>query len=363
MDVINFLNLYNDADVALEVLESHYGITNVRNDEDERVILNYDLIDSPKTDPIVKECRGLVLEHWSWKIVARSFPRFFNYGECLTETIRFNWNDFTCTSKEDGSLILLYWYKDKWRVNTRNSFGQGEVGISGKTWEEHVFSILKDVSHLDKDNTYIFELVGPHNKVVRSYSTTSLFLLTIIDNKTGTEYISSEVDYRALRLGVARPATHHFTSAQELTEFLQDHPEATFEGFVVRDNTGLRLKIKNPRYVALHRLRGNGDGLFTIKNLISFILAEVDDESEILTYFPEVKDIFYQYKKKIDNALDEMYIAWEKAKNIRSQKEFAITVKGQTKFDSILFKARKSGRSPREIWRESSDLIIKKLFR
>lgn len=45
------------------------------------VILNYDQLDSPKTHPIVRECRGLVLEMETWKVVARAFERFFNLGE------------------------------------------------------------------------------------------------------------------------------------------------------------------------------------------------------------------------------------------------------------------------------------------
>jgi len=45
------------------------------------VILNYSQFDSPKDHPLVRECRGLVLEVGSWKIVARSFYRFFNFGE------------------------------------------------------------------------------------------------------------------------------------------------------------------------------------------------------------------------------------------------------------------------------------------
>jgi hypothetical protein len=64
---------------SLSSLNENYGIkTTIRDD---LVILNYSQIDSPKKHPIVMECRGLVLEIPSYRIVARSFPRFFNWGE------------------------------------------------------------------------------------------------------------------------------------------------------------------------------------------------------------------------------------------------------------------------------------------
>lgn len=69
----------------LELLEEQLGIThNVH--EDGRVILNYSQIDSPKQNPIVMECRGLILDkNNNWELVARSFPRFFNRGEIDTD--------------------------------------------------------------------------------------------------------------------------------------------------------------------------------------------------------------------------------------------------------------------------------------
>ena len=68
---------------TLETLHETYGIRhNVH--EDGRVILNYSQIDSydVRFEPIVRECRGLVLDsNNNWALVARAFSRFFNLGE------------------------------------------------------------------------------------------------------------------------------------------------------------------------------------------------------------------------------------------------------------------------------------------
>lgn len=66
---------------TLEQLTSELGIKVTHHSSDPLVILNYCQIDSPKFHPITLECRGLVLEKQSWNIVARSFKRFFNFGE------------------------------------------------------------------------------------------------------------------------------------------------------------------------------------------------------------------------------------------------------------------------------------------
>lgn len=43
-------------------------------------LLDYNQIDSPKTDPIVCECRSLIIDS-DYNVVSRSFDRFFNYSE------------------------------------------------------------------------------------------------------------------------------------------------------------------------------------------------------------------------------------------------------------------------------------------
>src|SRR4029077_15803171 len=95
--------------------------------------LKYDQIEAIKSDPLVIECRGIVLEKGSWNIIAKGFDRFFNLGEQPEIFKDFDWEEFVCQTKEDGSLIFLYHYADEWRVNTSGSFAQGECNFSGKT--------------------------------------------------------------------------------------------------------------------------------------------------------------------------------------------------------------------------------------
>jgi hypothetical protein len=331
----------------LELLEEQLGIThNVH--EDGRVILNYSQIDSPKDNAIVRECRGLVLDsNNNWELVARAFPRFFNVGEFPEEFKTFNWDECSALHKEDGSLLLVYYWNYEWRFNTRNSFGEGEVNYSGLTWKKLA---LKAIPQSFFDNamagvTYVFELCSPYNKIVRQYDKPQVFLLTAYDTLRNKE----DRDRLLRNLGVKSPNYVHFeceTHAENYIRKMADD-DPTFEGVVLLDrSTGVRWKIKSPEYLALHRIANNGDPCHP-KNLLPFILSgELD---ELYAYFPEVKPYVDQMQKKIDLEWKEVdnywYVWWDEP----SQKKFALGVK-DSKHSGILFSARKHEVEPRELF-------------
>lgn len=64
---------------TLDDLEKDFGIG--FKVYDDRVILKYRINSTPKFHPIVRECRGLILSLPDYKILARGFDRFYNYGE------------------------------------------------------------------------------------------------------------------------------------------------------------------------------------------------------------------------------------------------------------------------------------------
>ncbi|NJO65858.1 MAG: hypothetical protein HC836_49645 [Richelia sp. RM2_1_2] len=64
-------------------------------------------------------CRGLVIDD-DYNIVARAFPKFFNYEEHKPEDIP---NErYEIYDKMDGSLGILFHYDNQWHIATRGSF-------------------------------------------------------------------------------------------------------------------------------------------------------------------------------------------------------------------------------------------------
>jgi hypothetical protein len=340
--------------------------------EDGRVILNYDMIESPKLNGLARECRGLVLDtNNNWALVARAFTRFFNLGEHRPEQDGFIWPGSIATDKEDGSLILVYHWKGEWHVNTRGSFGDGLVGDSIFTWRDLLVMAMGDdwTDGLDPSITYVGEICSMYNKVVRTYKKPVFFLLSAFWGEI-------ELDHeQILDIGICHaqdrdenqvgsfvvPFLHIFNSEREVEKFIEKSgtDDPTFEGIVLRDVNNMRIKVKTPEYVALHRMSNNGN-LASPKNLIPFILK--GEEDEVLLYFPELTDWVAEVKAKMDAAYQEMDNYWYCHHDEKNRKKFALAVL-PCRFSSILFTAKDKGISPLEIWRDSPEFIFKVLFK
>ncbi len=357
---------------SLVTLEDQYHLIISRHDSLPLVILNYDQINSPKTDPLVMECRGLVVEEGTWDVIARPFGRFFNLGEAKNICDSFDWSDFSTMEKVDGTLAILYNYNGQWIVNTRRTFGEGQT-VTGTTWKE-LFFIAADSNFeefcqdLDPEYTYLFEICSPYNKIVRTYTSPQLYLLAVINKNNGEELNIKELVKLSSDKNIKFPNYFEFHSPDEIIEWLDENAknDATFEGVVVKDRNNLRIKIKSKTYVALHQLKSN-DNLFIPKNLVPIVLgAECE---EVLTYFPEVSQLVYEIKDKLEGEFQKLLQIWKDNKDVPmdQQKEFALKIKDNM-FSSILFSIRKEfGENQteehlRKSWEKSADLIVKKLF-
>jgi len=335
----------------LDLLEEQLGIK-ANCHEDGRVILNYSQIDSPKNNEIVRECRGLVLNAFdNWSLVACAFTRFFNIGEFPEDFKKFNWNDCIGTHKEDGSIILIYWFKGQLCINTRNSFGDGEINYSGLTWRDLVFQAYPEreliylMENFKNGYTFICELCSPYNKIVRSYPNPVLYLLAV--NQYGHEFYGKEVHKWTKKGEFLYPEYRNFRSIQQVEDYIRREVNAdrTFEGIVLNDGVS-RWKIKTPEYLALHRMANNGDPSHP-KNLLPFILSgELD---ELYSYFPEVEPYVVQMNAYIAKQWQDIDNHWYVWRNEPSQKKFAQGIE-RSKHTGILFSARKLGVEPAELF-------------
>lgn len=362
LEVQNFLRTRNES-VALEELKDKLGIRLSFHHSEPLVILNYDQVESPKTHQITRECRALTLEQTSWNIVGRSFMRFFNAGECKELENKFSWDSFVAETKEDGSLMTFFWYRDRWLLTTRGSFATGEISPgAGKTWEEVFYEAIGDevaIDDLDKSYTYVFELCSPYNKIVRSYPRPTLFLLTAFHNALGTEMNGFILDRTADLLRVERPKRSFRDNYDVIVKWLDEVDDPTFEGFVLRDKNGLRLKVKNKRYVALHHLKDNGN-VFHPKRLLPLVLK--GEHAEVLVHFGEAADKVFDCVEKVGGSRARMLAVWDSAKGIKEQRDFAKFVLKHTPLASILFEARKTKQEPGDIFVKSEGLLLKQIF-
>lgn len=241
----------------------------------------YDQIDSPAGDPIVRECRGTILDEVNdWAVISFPFKRFFNLGECHADKI--DWTTAEVFKKEDGSLAVLYYYDNKWHVQTKGTpDASGQVYGNSFTFAELFWQTfetqfgLKLLKTLPHNLNFMFELMSQYNRVVVRHEKATLSLLAV----------------RNLATLIEHPARDwpNLNPVQSFPLFDVKTIEATFpamdpmkqEGYVVVDADFNRVKVKNPAYVAIHRLR---DGMCQ-RRLLELIQS--NEQSEFLIYFPE----------------------------------------------------------------------------
>lgn len=349
-------------------LKSELGINSYSHPLLPLIGFKYDQIESPKLNPIVRDCRGIVLERESWNVVAKPFRRFFNAGEDAESFSQFDWADFSATEKIDGSLIICYHYQGEWYVNTSGSFGLGECNFSGKTWRELFWETSGiDRSKLDPKFTLLFELWTPYNKVVRTYPKPSAWLIGAFHNESLEEQSRSALIYIGRQIGTPLPEYYSFSGHDDIAGFLQERTltDKTFEGVVVRDSKDERYKVKSQTYLVLHHLFDNGN-VFNPKRLVPLVLAGETDE--VLAYLPEVKPHLERVQESVTNEYNNLVELWGNTWQIPDQKEFALSIVGKTPFSGILFNFRKMmGQNQTQeeltkLWRSSSDVIVKRLY-
>lgn len=361
---------------ALEALKQEFGIKFRLYPEDGMVLLDYDQINSPKSHPIVIECRSLILCCHTFGVVSRKFDRFFNYGECPEYYEDFDFSKAQVFEKVDGSLIGIYYnfFTDKWEISTRGmakaegphsfypTFRDCVLDTFGFTSEPE---FQKTFSGFNCYHTYVFECIGPKNKCVKRYESPEMVCLGVIDKHTGKPVRENgtvgQVAYalsRVHKLNVRLPKVYEASDAESIVKMVSEFKDLD-EGVVAFDPVAnKRVKIKSATYVAAHKLRGN-DPVPTKKNLLTVIFeGEVD---ELLAYFPEFKEYVDPIVEEVNSTKSELARIWEEVKNIETQKDFALAVKN-FKFSNVLFEARKTQQPVEKVFEEMSLNYKLKLF-
>lgn len=321
---------------------------------DDLVVLNYNQIESPKTHPIVIECRSLILNKYTLKVVSRSFDRFFNLGEALNVMPVIDWSKAEVYEKVDGSLIKIYHHNGNWQVATRGTaYAESDCMGYGITFRELVFKALgvdneEDFqelmlrAHLDYNQTYIFELTSVENRVVRHYSGYNLHFLASRYN----DCVYHDEDYTSKeeRLWLQSPdcilsgkikfaKRFNFTSEADAVDSAAQLKDLD-EGYIVYMDGVPVCKIKSPAYVAVHHLRGEG---LNPKRISELVLS--GEQDEYLKYFPEDAPVIQPYSDALGELVFEMLKVYGEVCNIEDQKDFALAI-AKHKWKGVLFNAR-----------------------
>lgn len=330
-------------------LEKEHGVNARPNVMFDKFTLNYDMIDAKPGDPISEQCRGLVIRPRpfsvrgnddSWKdhtvgdveVLAWPMNRFYNYGD--THAADVNWTDkeLRVYEKVDGTCIILYWdpLHDRWYAGTRSvpeadlPIVKDHLEIGNMTFAELFLRALVEtreelemekvvwpvhgidnVIHLNKELTYVFELVSPYNQVVVVYPQPRVYLLAVRHTATGKEEPIEKVRLQWVR----RPKTWPIRDVVTLSAFVDNASPSELEGAVACDSHFRRMKVKNKTYVLAHRSKDTVTS--SVRNALECVILEkVDDivplvPKEVGDRLLRMQYEFGKYCKEIDARVAE----------------------------------------------------------
>ena len=94
------------------------------------VMFKYNQLDSDLGNPIVQECRGLILDADTFEVVSFPFTKFFNYGEA--NAVDVDWRTSYVTEKIDGSIVKVVNLDGNFLISTNGVIDAFKCSLSEK---------------------------------------------------------------------------------------------------------------------------------------------------------------------------------------------------------------------------------------
>jgi RNA ligase len=242
-----------------------------------------------------RECRGLIFDTLSGRLLSRPYHKFFNVGE--RPELRMDEVDMSAyhviLEKLDGSMIrpipVPHSDSNEFRLGTKA--GITDVAMNAEVWvakhPRYSDFIRMAIAH---NMTPIFEWCSRKNRIVVDYPVDRLVLTAVRNNEKG-----SYVPHRTLRhfaedydLDLVKVINSDSDNIHELVDTIRAWESD--EGVVVRfdapratawQGAGHMMKIKADAYLVLHRSK---DAISHEKNIIEVVVNDqVDDLIPVLT--------------------------------------------------------------------------------
>ena len=333
-------------------------------EEDGKILLKYNQLaaDTDWYSPLVRECRGIILDAKTNEVICHAFDRFYNYGEPYAADI--DWYSAVATEKIDGSIIKIYCDKDEnFCISTNGSIdafktpissfvgGAGNTTFGAKAMECILKALRKSgydyeaameafVNDLIGGNVAIFELVSPDNQVVIHYDTDELYYLGSRNVKTNEEY-RSEFMSKVFKT----PTLYNIAdmSIKEILAFVDSMKGK--EGIVVCDKYYNRVKIKNAEYLLRHRTMKS----FTDGDVLDIVLS--GESSEWAATVPKFQERIAEMKRTYDKIMENLEqitsTAKERCETDKERAEYFFSF-GKT-YASLLFAYRNGKQLPKRV--------------
>lgn len=272
--------VYKFDDKEVESLVNSRGV-NVKVLEDNILSINFkeSIFRKQNWTDISIKARGLFIDRNTGEVVARSYNKFFNFGELqgVTDSRALKENlvyPLRAYRKENGFLGMVTVRNDEfWFASKSTNVGQFRDWLKELfDKEENVVFKQKLFDLLKRENaTAVFEVIHNHDHHMVDYQDKEhLYLLDIVKNETHLHGCNVDVDYSDLMRSELTDLIKACNIVREkemcedliethdqLLQFIEEaNKEEQCEGYVIVDATGFCFKLKGKWYSDWKRRRG-----------------------------------------------------------------------------------------------------------
>ena len=252
-------------------------------------MLVYNNDKSDFSNPVVNECRGIILEKNTNKIVCYTFNKKTNF--------EWDHNDNIYNSI-DGTQIKVYYYNNQWNysttrcINADNAYWYSDKSFL-KLFNECLENYNFDFNKLNIEYCYSFVICHKENRIVTKYNENKLYHV-LTRNLQNMKIIEDEI-------GIPKPNKINLNSKDELEKLLHIEDSKNEGIFIWKD--GKHNKIKFNSYLRIKNMRTNTkDPLYEyLKNVCE------NRKDEYIKEFSEYEDNFKNYEKKISMIINKLH--------------------------------------------------------
>ena len=274
-----------------------------------------------------RECRGLIFDNATGKLISRPYHKFFNVGEREETAInKINlYEPHVVLEKLDGSMIRPIPTPEGFRLGTK-------AGITDVAMNAEYF--IADKKHysqfihkcFQRNITPIFEWCSRKNRIVVDYPEDQLILTGMRDKTTGCYvYYDAMLKYATAWCIPVVNAVDGL-AVQNIDLFVKQVREwDDGEGVVIRFDNGHMVKVKADEYILRHRSK---EQINSEKNIIQVILNDaVDDMIPLLTEddATRLRKFQSEFWSAVDEVAQDLTTIFEGGdKMYPDKKEFAV---------------------------------------
>lgn len=280
-----------------------------------------------KDNSVFQYCDGMILDKATQQVVCcglnkmaevtgHNKPRHIEQLKNHPFFLGTKFDQLKQSSLHDGTLIRLFYHGGEWHKSTNRAIDAskaswGNIESFGTLFDEVANSLEFDYERLNKEYCYMIVVQHPQNRIVQPVETQALVHIGTFDLKRNVEVDDD--------IGIPKHNIYNFATLDELINNLAQQDWKT-PGFLLVNSRNERLRVENPKYVAVKQLKGMVkdetqkwkvcEGIDPLMVRLVYLMRDHKD-AEYLRYFPEHTHLVHKLHDDLNKLRDDIWETYE----------------------------------------------------